>query len=40
MNRTESAVYAVLIILSLIAAGLAIISPAEFINLKVVYGGF
>jgi len=33
-------VYTLLVILSLTAVGLAMISPSQFTNLKLVYGGF
>jgi hypothetical protein len=36
----ERVIYAAFIILALAAVGLAFISPAEFINLKLIYGGF
>ena len=36
----ESLIYAVLIVLSLIAVGLAFVSPGEFTNLKLIYGVF
>jgi hypothetical protein len=36
----ESVIYAIVIVLSLAAAGIAVISPAPFTNLKLVYGGF
>jgi hypothetical protein len=33
-------VYTLLVILSLAAVGLTLISPSQFTNLKLVYGGF
>jgi hypothetical protein len=33
-------VYGILIMLALAAAGLAVVSPSAFTNLKLVYGGF
>ena len=39
-QRIDLLIYAILIILALAAAGLAIVSPPGFTNLKLVYGGF
>lgn len=38
--RIELLVYSIVIVLSLVAAGLAIVSPPAFSDLQVVYGGF
>jgi len=39
-QTVDLAVYGILVILSLAAAGLALVSPATFTNLQLVYGGF